>query len=167
VLKYAQDRTMKRLWTPWRMEYIQSPKQEGCVFCQALEQEDGPDNLIIFRGKTAFVMLNAFPYTSGHVMVLPFIHARALADLDAETRAELIELTAKATRVLKKVYQAQGFNVGINLGEAAGAGIEEHIHVHIVPRWVGDTNFMVAVGETRMLPEDLHETYRRIKAGWV
>jgi ATP adenylyltransferase len=148
------------------MEYIQSPKQDGCVFCQALEQEDGPDNLIIFRGKKAFVMLNAFPYTSGHIMALPFIHVRKLTDLDPETRAELIELTTKATRVLEKVYQAQGFNVGINLGEAGGAGIEEHIHVHIVPRWVGDTNFMAAVGETRMLPEDLQDTYRRIKAEW-
>jgi len=158
---------MKRLWTPWRMEYIESPKQDGCVFCQALEQEDGPENLIIFRGKTSFVMLNAYPYTSGHIMALPFIHVRNLIDLNPETRAELIELTTKATRVLENVYQAQGFNVGINLGEAAGAGIEEHIHVHIVPRWAGDTNFMAAVGGTRMLPEDLQETYRRIKAEWV
>ena len=157
---------MKRLWTPWRMEYIESPKQDGCVFCQALEQEDGPENLIIFRGKTSFVMLNAYPYTSGHIMALPFIHVRNLIDLNPETRAELIELTTKATRVLENVYQAQGFNVGINLGEAAGAGIEEHIHVHIVPRWAGDTNFMAAVGGTRMLPEDLQETYRRIKAEW-
>lgn len=158
---------MKRLWTPWRMEYIQSSKQDGCVFCQVLEQEDGPDNMIVFRGKTAFVMLNAYPYTSGHIMVLPYIHVRNLTDLDPETRAEMIELTTKGTQVLEKVYQAEGFNVGINLGEAAGAGIKEHIHLHIVPRWAGDTNFMAAVGETRMLPEELHETYRRIKAEWV
>ncbi len=158
---------MKRLWTPWRMEYIQSPKQDSCVFCQALERQDGQENLIIFRGKTAFVTLNAFPYTSGHMMVLPYTHVRNLTDLDSETRAEMMELTTKTAQVLEKVYQAEGFNVGINLGEAAGAGIEEHIHIHVVPRWVGDTNFMAAVGETRMLPEELHETYRRIKAEWV
>ncbi len=158
---------MKRLWTPWRMEYIQSPKQDSCVFCQALERQDGQENLIIFRGKTAFVTLNAFPYTSGHMMVLPYIHVRNLTDLDPDTRAEMMELTTRATQVLEKVYQAEGFNVGINLGESAGAGIEEHIHIHVVPRWVGDTNFMAAVGETRMLPEELHETYRRIKAEWV
>jgi ATP adenylyltransferase len=157
---------MKRLWTPWRMEYIRSRKPKGCVFCKALKNEDGPDNLIVTRGKTAFVTLNRYPYTSGHIMVLPFKHVRYLTDLDPETRSEMMELATKGTQVLAKVYNPQGFNVGINLGEAAGAGIEEHIHMHVVPRWVGDSNFMVAVGETRMLPEDILESYRRIKAAW-
>jgi ATP adenylyltransferase len=157
---------MKRLWTPWRMKYIRSRKQKGCVFCKALKAEDGPDNLIVYRGKTSFVTLNRYPYTSGHIMVLPFLHVRNLTDLDPEIRSEIMELATKGTQVLENVYQAQGFNVGINLGEAGGAGIEEHIHIHVVPRWAGDSNFMAAVGETRMLPEDLHETYHRIKAAW-
>jgi ATP adenylyltransferase len=157
---------MKRLWTPWRMKYIQSRKAKGCVFCKALKSEDGPDNLIVTRGKTCFVNLNRYPYTSGHIMVLPFVHVRHLSDLDRETRSEMMELANKGTQVLKKVYNPQGFNVGLNLGEAAGAGIEEHIHMHVVPRWVGDSNFMAAVGETRMLPEDILESYRRIKAAW-
>jgi ATP adenylyltransferase len=148
------------------MKYIESQKKNGCVFCQALEGEDGAENLIVFRGKTSFVILNRYPYTSGHIMVLPFVHVRRLIDLDPETRAELIELTTKGTQVLEKIYQPQGFNVGINLGEAGGAGIEDHIHVHIVPRGTGDSNFMAAVGETRMLPEDLQDTYRRINAEW-
>jgi ATP adenylyltransferase len=148
------------------MKYIRSRKAKSCVFCKALESEDGPDNLIIYRGKTCFVTLNRFPYTSGHIMVLPFVHVPSLTDLDTDTRSEMMELAAKGTQVLKKVYDPQGFNVGINLGAAAGAGIEEHIHLHVVPRWVGDSNFMAAVGETRMLPEDILESYRRIKAEW-
>ena len=157
---------MKHLWSPWRMSYIESHKQDGCVFCQALEQEDGPENLIVTRGKTSFVILNRYPYTSGHIMVLPYVHAPTLDELKAETRAEMIELVSKGTQVLQSIYKPEGFNVGINIGEAAGAGIEEHIHMHIVPRWMGDTNFMSAVGETRMLPEDIKDTYNRVKAAW-
>jgi ATP adenylyltransferase len=148
------------------MEYIQSRKSKGCVFCKALKGEDGPDNLIVYRGKTCFVTLNRYPYTSGHIMVLPFVHVRNLTDLDPGTRSEIMELATKGIQVLEKVYNPPGFNVGINLGEAAGAGIVDHIHLHVVPRWVGDSNFMAAVGETRMLPEDLLESYRRIKAAW-
>lgn len=157
---------MKHLWSPWRMSYIESHKQDGCVFCQALEQEDGPENLIATRRKTSFVILNRYPYTSGHIMVLPYVHVPTLDELKAETRAEMIELVTKGTQVLQSIYKPEGFNVGINIGEAAGAGIEEHIHIHIVPRWMGDTNFMSAVGETRMLPEDLKDTYSRVKAAW-
>jgi ATP adenylyltransferase len=148
------------------MEYIQSRKSKGCVFCNALKSKDGLDNLIIYRGKTCFVTLNRYPYTSGHIMVLPFMHVRNLTDLDTETRSEMMELATRGTQVLAKVYNPQGFNVGLNLGEAAGAGIKEHIHMHVVPRWAGDSNFMTAVGETRMLPEDILESYRRIKAAW-
>ena len=157
---------MKQLWSPWRMEYIESLKQDGCVFCQTIEEEDGKENLIIVRGETSFVILNRYPYTSGHIMVLPFIHIPKLSEIDQKTRTEMMELVSKATEVLQRVYKPEGFNVGINMGEAAGAGIEDHLHIHIVPRWKGDTNFMSAVGETRVLPEELEETHRRICAAW-
>jgi len=148
------------------MRYITEFKKNGCVFCGALELEDGPENLIVSRGQKTFVILNAFPYTSGHLMVLPYQHVPDLSDLDAETRAEMIEMVTKSSQVLRTLYTPQGFNIGINMGEAAGAGIEEHIHIHIVPRWMGDTNFMTAVGQTRVLPEALDETYRRVKDAW-
>lgn len=148
------------------MRYINEFKKNGCVFCAALQEEDGPDNLVAIRGQKAFVILNAFPYTSGHLMVLPYQHAPDLSDLDAATRAEMLELVTKASQVLRQIYTPEGFNIGINMGQAAGAGIEEHIHIHIVPRWMGDTNFMTAVGQTRVLPEALEETYRRVKDAW-
>lgn len=157
---------MKHLWSPWRMRYLNSFKKEGCVFCNALELPDGPENMIFYRGEKCFVMLNAFPYTNGHLMVLPFLHVPDLADLDEDTRAELIELVTKASETLREVYGPEGFNIGINMGEAAGAGIGGHIHIHVVPRWKGDTNFMTAVGETRVLPEELDQTYRRVKEAW-
>jgi len=148
------------------MRYITEFKKNGCVFCNVLQHEDGPENLVVFRGEKAFVILNAFPYTSGHLMVLPYEHAPDLADLDAQTRAEMLELVTKTSQVLRSIYSPEGCNIGINMGEAAGAGIEEHIHIHIVPRWIGDTNFMTAVGQTRVLPEALEETYRRVKGAW-
>jgi ATP adenylyltransferase len=148
------------------MRYITEFKKNGCVFCGALELEDGPENLIVSRGQKTFVILNAFPYTSGHLMVLPYQHVPDLSDLDAETRAEMMEMVTKSSQVLRTLYTPEGFNIGINMGEAAGAGIEEHIHIHIVPRWMGDTNFMTAVGQTRVLPEALDETYRRVKDAW-
>ncbi|HLE73345.1 MAG TPA: HIT domain-containing protein, partial [Anaerolineales bacterium] len=136
---------MRRLFSPWRMPYIgrdkAAEKAKGCVFCRALKQEDGPGNLIIQRGQQAFVILNRFPYTSGHLMVLPFTHVANLYELDAATRAEMMELMNTATQVLARVYQPQGFNLGANLGAAAGAGLEEHLHLHVLPRWAGDTNF--------------------------
>jgi ATP adenylyltransferase len=158
---------MKHLWAPWRMAYIKTFRRGGCVFCQALaEPSDGVENLIVFRGNNAFVILNRFPYTSGHVMILPYKHAPHLDDLDPETRAEMFELVNQATLVLQEIYKPQGFNIGINIGEAAGAGIEEHIHIHIVPRWMGDTNYMTSVGQTRVVPEPLDETYRQVKSVW-
>jgi ATP adenylyltransferase len=155
---------MNHLWSPWRMEYIENHnKEEGCVFCNAQAKEDSAENLIAHRGDRAYVILNRFPYTSGHLMVIPFVHVSTLEELDAPTRAEMMELTSCCTTVLKSIYKPQGFNVGLNMGEAAGAGVLGHVHIHIVPRWKGDTNFMLSVGQTRVLPERLEDTYERVK----
>ena len=146
------------------MEYIETHnKEDGCVFCAAQAMQDSAENLIAYRGKLAYVILNRYPYTSGHLMVNPFIHKSTLEELDLETRTEMMELASRCTTVLKTIYKAQGFNVGINMGEAAGAGVLGHVHIHIVPRWKGDTNFMSAVGATRVLPEALEVTFERVK----
>lgn len=158
---------MKHLWSPWRMRYINSFKpKNGCVFCHALEQQDGLENLILHRGEAAFVILNRYPYTSGHLMVLPYKHTNSLFELKKDTRAEMFELATKCTQVLGQVYKAEGFNVGANIGAAAGAGIEEHVHLHVVPRWGGDTNFMTSLGDTRVMPESLEESYKRVLEIW-
>jgi ATP adenylyltransferase len=161
---------MRRLFSPWRKAYITrdkaAEKAKGCVFCRALESGDGPQNLILFRGQRSFVIVNRFPYTSGHLMVLPFDHVAKLDQVDQQTRAEMMELVMTVTQVLSRVYKPEGFNVGANLGAAAGAGIEEHLHLHVLPRWVGDTNFISTVGETRVLPEALEETWQRVKDAW-
>lgn len=133
------------------------------MFCNAQAMEDGAGNLIAHRGERAYVILNRYPYTSGHLMVNPFVHVSNLEELDPETRAEMMELTSQCTIVLKNTYKPQGFNIGLNMGEAAGAGVLGHVHIHIVPRWRGDTNFMSAVGGTRVLPEALEKTYERVK----
>src|SRR3989304_1826451 len=157
---------MRHLFSPWRMPYIgrnkAAEKAKGCVFCLALEQQDGPDNLIVHRGRLAFVILNRFPYTSGHLMVLPFVHVANLHEVDAVTRAELMELMNTAALVLGRVYQPGGFNLGANLGAAAGADLEEHLPLHVLPRWAGDTNFVSTLGKTRVLPETLTETWQRV-----
>jgi len=147
------------------MEYIENNnKEDGCVFCNAQTKVDGAENLIAFRGEHSFVILNRFPYTSGHLMVIPFEHKPNLEELDSATRAEMMELTSRCTTVLKEIYKPQGFNVGVNIGEAAGAGVAGHVHIHIVPRWKGDTNFMSSVGGVRVLPEALEDTFKRVKA---
>ena len=149
------------------MTYIQNHKdEEGCVFCEAQAMSDGPDNLILYRGQRTFVILNRYPYTSGHLMVVPYIHTPSLQGLESEARSEIMELATQIMSMLSKEYNAQGFNIGINIGEAAGAGITEHVHLHVVPRWTGDTNFMSALGETRVLPETLEDTYHRLAETW-
>ena len=159
---------MNHLWSPWRMSYIENhTKENGCVFCIAQAKADSEENLIAFRGKNAYVILNRFPYTSGHLMVIPFSHTPNLEELDAETRAEMMELTSRCTTELRQIYKPHGFNVGINMGEAAGAGVLGHVHIHIVPRWAGDTNFMSSVGETRVLPESLEQTYQRVQSAFT
>jgi ATP adenylyltransferase len=150
------------------MKYIlEHDQHEGCVFCQAAEAEtDTADNLVFYRGEGLFMILNRYPYTSGHIMCVPYVHVHQLQDLPKAVRNELMDLVCKALEVLQSVYEPEGFNVGLNLGEVAGAGITDHLHMHIVPRWGGDTNFMSAVSHTRVLPESLPETYRRGKSAW-
>jgi ATP adenylyltransferase len=149
------------------MSYIQDYKNNtDCVFCRALESPSGFDNLIVHRGSHAYVILNRFPYTSGHLMVVPFQHLANLDDFSPETRAEMMELTAHCVYILRENYNAEGFNLGANIGSAGGAGIPKHFHFHIVPRWGGDTNFMSTIGETRVVPEDLRETYIKVREAW-
>jgi ATP adenylyltransferase len=157
---------MNYIWSPWRMAYMQTDKQEpGCVFCKELSRPDG-QSLVVFRGNKAFAILNRYPYTSGHLMIVPYEHLGTLEALDPQTRADMMELTNQAIQVLSSVYRPQGFNLGINQGEAAGAGITDHIHMHVVPRWMGDTNFMSSLGNTRVLPESLEDTYLRVSHAW-
>jgi len=158
---------MNHLWSPWRMKYIRRQKTpKGCVFCDAVQREDGESNLIVARGKHAFVILNRYPYTSGHIMIVPLKHIGSFEKIDEETSAEVMRLTRQGITTLDKVYKPNGYNMGANLGASAGAGIANHIHFHLVPRWDGDTNFMTSIGETRILPEDLSETFKQIKDAW-
>ncbi len=159
---------MKHLWAPWRMDYIkESSHEEDCLFCTLLAQEDGPGNLILHRGQNAFVVLNRYPYTNGHMMVVPYKHKPSLEGLGDKTLFEMISLASEALSVLRDAYNADGFNLGANIGEAAGAGVEEHVHLHVVPRWAGDTNFMATTAETRVLPEDLEVTYQTLRRLWL
>ncbi len=158
---------MKYIWSPWRMAYIEGhSREEGCLFCRCIQEQDGPENLVLHRGQHAFVILNRYPYTNGHMMVVPFAHQPSLDALDDPTLSELMILTAEAIAVLRGAYGAEAFNVGINIGQAAGAGIAEHVHVHVLPRWEGDTNFMLTTAETRVIPEALDRTYGRLRAVW-
>lgn len=157
----------KRLWASWRMKYIQNgPHQSGCVFCNAMAEQDGEENLIIMRGKQAFVILNKYPYTSGHLMITSTEHKASLVDITPAARTEMMELVTQFMTILGTTYNPEGFNVGINIGQAAGAGVVGHVHIHVVPRWSGDTNFMSTVADTRVLPETLEETYRHVRAAW-
>jgi ATP adenylyltransferase len=157
---------MERLWSPWRMEYIRSAvaeESDGCFFCEALAKEDDEAMLVLARGEQAFVILNAYPYNPGHLMVATNRHVGELEELTPEELADAGELLQRSIRALRESSNPDGFNVGMNLGRVAGAGIPGHLHWHVVPRWNGDTNFMPVVGETKVLPELLSETYARLK----
>lgn len=154
---------MRFVFSPWRLEYVTSNKGEGkCVFCAAFEEDPSPDNLVLYRDERLAVMLNRYPYTNGHLMVIPRPHVDTLTGLTPEDRAAAAEALTYCEVLLRRIYRAQGVNVGLNLGQAAGAGIKDHIHWHILPRWTGDTNFITVCGDTRILPEDLASTFARL-----
>ena len=156
---------MDRLWNPWRYQYVSKEnKPDGCIFCALPREERDEQNLIVYRGQSNYIILNRYPYTTGHLMVVPYHHTNSLQGIDEATAMELFSLVRTAEGKLRSIYRPNGMNLGMNLGEAAGAGIAEHIHMHVLPRWIGDSNFMTVIGETRILPEDLAETYRRLKA---
>jgi ATP adenylyltransferase len=153
---------MDRLWSPWRLAYVTAaPQPAGCVFCDAWANTDAA--LVLLRGRHTFVILNLYPYNNGHLMVAPSRHINTLASLLPEEQQELMAMARWSEMALTEVYRPQGINVGINLGKAAGAGIEDHLHVHLVPRWTGDTNFMTAIAETRVLPEEISQTAARLR----
>jgi len=151
---------MKTMWAPWRIEYILDKKDEGCVFCNALSKND---DLTLFKGKLSMVVMNKFPYINGHLLVAPVKHISNLNDLKKNEKADLLELVDKSIGILKLVMKPDGFNVGLNLGKVAGAGIEEHLHFHIVPRWFGDTNALSVFADLRVIPEHLKATYNNLK----
>ena len=148
-----------RLWAPWRVEYVTGQRPSGCVFCQKLASEDDATNHVLYRGQHNAVLLNTYPYNSGHLLVLPYVHVADLLELPQETRADMMALAAVAARALKQVFHYDGLNLGMNIGEAAGAGISEHVHLHLVPRWNGDTNFMATLAGTRVVPQSLDDTF--------
>ena len=155
---------MDYLWTPWRYRYIaDATKDKGCIFCEAVAANDDAKTLIAFRGKTCFIILNRYPYTSGHVMIVPYAHVADLMTADPEALSEMMVLAPRVEKALQTTYRPDGFNMGMNLGRAAGAGVTGHLHMHVLPRWSGDTNFMTVVGETRVEPEDLATTYEKLR----
>jgi ATP adenylyltransferase len=167
---------LERLWAPWRLHYITSEDRKecttppahrtGCIFCDKPAEGEASDatNLIVARGPACFVILNAFPYNNGHLMVLPYRHIAEPCEMTAEESAEMMATACQLTTVLGDVYRPDGYNIGMNVGSAAGAGIAAHLHLHLVPRWNGDTNFMPVVGEVKVLPETLEQTYEKVKA---
>ena len=155
---------MKRMWAGWRMKYILGEKPHDCVFCEALEADDDAANYVVYRGEAVALVLNRYPYTNGHMLVVPYVHVGDLLDLDDDTLASMMLLTAKGLRLLRAAMGPHGFNVGLNLGRAAGAGIQDHVHVHIVPRWENDTNFMPVLSDVRVIPEWLDDTYSNLIA---
>lgn len=159
---------MDRLWSPWRYRYVTTASPaDACIFCAKSQAGNDPEQFIIHRGRLNFVMLNLYPYTSGHLMVAPYEHVAALDEADADTAAELMLLTRRSQRHLREIYGAPGFNLGMNIGSCAGAGVAGHIHMHVLPRWPGDVNFMTAVGETRVMPEDLQETWNKLNVAFA
>jgi ATP adenylyltransferase len=158
-----------RIWAPWRLAYVTDASkdiEEECIFCAKPEAEDDEANLIVHRGEGCFVMLNLFPYTNGHLMVAPFEHIARLQDLAPETLAEMMTLAQRAMSRLESVYEPHGYNVGFNQGRIAGAGVEHHIHMHVVPRWAGDNNFMPVIADTKVMPQTIEQSFEALKGGF-
>jgi len=153
---------MKKLWAPWRMDVILQEKPAGCIFCDKPRQSADRDNLILHRGRTCFVIMNFYPYNNGHLMIVPYRHVANLSELTAGEHGEMMALLASSCDILSQVIKAQGFNIGMNLGHTAGAGIDDHLHFHIVPRWNGDTNFMPVTGQTKVLSQGLCESWDQL-----
>jgi ATP adenylyltransferase len=155
---------MNRIWSPWRYQYVQKTSaEESCIFCRMAAEHNDDSNFIVFRGSCNFIVLNLFPYTVGHMLIVPYDHVDSLECASQDTLEEMILLARQTERHLRAVYKPAGLNIGLNLGEAAGAGIAGHIHMHVLPRWTGDANFMTTIAETRVLPEELPVTYRKLK----
>lgn len=157
---------MDYLWTPWRFPYmaqVNQGQQPDCIFCYALERNNDEEMLIVYRGKKMFLILNRFPYTSGHVMIVPYLHVAELSLCEPDALGEMMELAQKMENVFRQEYKPDGMNLGMNLGRAAGAGVTGHLHLHMLPRWIGDSNFMTVTGETRVHPEELRTTYQKVR----
>jgi ATP adenylyltransferase len=155
---------MKHLWSPWRLEYLTAPEEGACVFCAAAGGDDDRGNLLLLRGERAFLILNRFPYNNGHFMVVPYAHLPSLEDLDPPTLTEMMLLLNQGLAALRATMSPDGFNIGVNLGQIAGAGIEDHVHIHAVPRWAGDTNVMPVLGDMRVVPQTWQQTYDMLQA---
>jgi ATP adenylyltransferase len=159
----------QRIWAPWRLPYVKDASKDseaGCIFCTKPAEDDDEKNLIVHRGERCFVILNLFPYTNGHLMIAPYAHLATLPELDAETTAEMMALAQRAMGVLDQAYDPHGYNAGLNQGRVAGAGYEGHIHLHVVPRWSGDTNYMPVLADTRVMPQSLEDSYRALKGAF-
>jgi len=156
-------RLLERIWAPWRIGYVAGERPDGCVFCKKIQSDEDRKNLVLHRGEHGAILLNTYPYNSGHLMVVPNAHVGELTDLSSEAGCELWDLTDLAVRTLKKALYPQGINLGMNLGQAAGAGIGDHIHMHVVPRWSGDTNYMTTVAQTRVVPQSLEDSYDQLR----
>ncbi|MBA7634016.1 AP-4-A phosphorylase [subsurface metagenome] len=154
---------MEQVWAPWRMKYILMDKSKGCFLCENLKQDDDAANYILYRGRKNFVIMNVYPYNPGHLMVAPHRHVASLEELTKEELHEHSEIVSRSLKVLRQVFDPQGFNIGVNIGKVAGVGLEGHVHTHIVPRWQGDTNFMPVTADTKVVSEALDETYKKLE----
>ena len=154
---------MDRIWAPWRMDYIESSKEPGCVFCEKSQSKKDKKNLVLYRGMETFILMNLYPYTNGHLMIAPYLHTSDVNELTEIANKEIMQFAKDCFNILKSKLGAEGFNFGANLGKVAGAGIDQHIHYHIVPRWSGDTNFMPVISETKIMIEKLNKTWERLK----
>ncbi len=160
----------QRIWAPWRLDYVKDASkdsEEECIFCAKPAAHEDEENLIVHRAERCFVILNLYPYTNGHLMVAPYDHVATLPELDAEVVAEMMSLSQQAMRLLERTYEPHGYNVGFNQGRIAGAGVEHHIHMHVVPRWGGDTNFMPVLADTRVMPQSLAQSYEALRGGFA
>ena len=154
---------MEKIWAPWRIEYIQMEKPEGCILCDKPKEDSDTSNYILYRGDKNFIIMNSYPYNPGHLMIAPYRHVVNLEELSDEELHEHWQIVNRSLRILREVFNPGGFNIGINMGRVAGAGLEGHVHTHIVPRWQGDTNFMPVISDVRVIPQALAETYKKLK----